>query len=288
MNVQKMKALELAERDRCAQNEDGTWTVASLNSNSKYRVAIFPKSEFTHAPKHTCTCPHFEIIQKNCKHIRAVLSVIKNDRLDEQRGREHRARIPEGDPIRHPRPTYRQPDWAKYNAGQTSERDHVQNLLANLCATIPQPSRKPGRGRKPVPIATAIFSAVYKVYVGLSARRGTCDLEECHRRGHIEYAPHFNSVLNTLDDAATTPILYELIRVSATPLSEVESKFGSVLISCCRRLGGNHYRNLFVPGGFNRLRYFWLVELLEDFSDKNCSPLRSDCAQDCQHPILDF
>jgi hypothetical protein len=151
--------------------------------------------------------------------------VIAQDSSDQKLGREPRERIAVGEPTRFPRQTYRQPDWAKYNLGQTTERDHVQRLLADLCSTIPQPPRKPGRGRNAIPMSTAIFSAVYKVYVGLSARRGTCDLEECHRRGHIASAPHFNSVLNTLDDPATTPILYDLIRQSALPLREVETIF---------------------------------------------------------------
>jgi transposase len=226
MDFQKMKARELADRGRCVQNADGTWTVFSLTSTNKYRVTLESATGNNLAPTHSCTCSHFELIHANCKHIRAVLSVIAQDLSDEKLGREPRTRVPEGEPIRHPRPTYQQPDWSKYNLGQTTERDHVQRLLADLCATIPQPPRKPGKGRKPVPIATAIFSAVYKVYLGLSARRGTCDLEECQRRGHIAFAPHFNSVLNTLDDAATTPILYELIRTSALPLNEVETNFG--------------------------------------------------------------
>jgi transposase len=200
--------------------------VFSLNSGNKYRVTLNAGCGNNLAPKHSCTCPHFEIVQGNCKHIRAVIAVLAQDDSDRDLGREPRERIAEGEPIRYPRPTYRQPDWAAYNLGQTTERDHLQRLLADLCSTIPEPPRKSGRGRKSVPIATAIFSAVYKVYVGLSARRGTCDLEECHRRGHIAFPPHFNSVLKTLDDAATTPILYELIRVSALPVKEIETKFG--------------------------------------------------------------
>src|SRR5262249_59824442 len=38
-------------------------------------------------------------------------------------------------------------------------------------------------------------------------------------------APHFNSVLNALDNAATTPILFDLIRESALPLSVIETEF---------------------------------------------------------------
>jgi hypothetical protein len=88
MDVQKMKARELADRGRCVRNEDDTWTVFSLSSTGKYRVTLDSANGDTLAPRHTCTCPHFEIIQSNCKHVRAVLSVIAQDSSDQKLGRE--------------------------------------------------------------------------------------------------------------------------------------------------------------------------------------------------------
>jgi transposase len=120
------------------------------------------------------------------------------------------------------RPTYSQ-DWPNYNLAQTNEKDHFQDLLADLCRTVPEPAPRPGR--KPIPLADALFAAVFKVYSLLSARRFTCDLEEAHRRGHISQMPHFNSVLNGLENPAVTPILFDLIRQSALPLSAVEVDF---------------------------------------------------------------
>jgi len=232
MDAQKLKARELADRGRCVLNADGTWTVFSLNSANKYKVVLNVKNPDKAAPKYTCTCPHFELIQSNCKHISACLAVLGQNVSDREQGREPRERVPIGEPIKHKKPTYQQPDWNKYNAGQMAERDHVQQLLADLCRTVPEPA--PAKtGRKPIPLSTMIFSAVYKVYTMLSARRGTCDLEECHRRGHIDRAPHFNSVLNALDCEATTPILYELIRLSALPLAAVETTFATDSTGFC-------------------------------------------------------
>jgi len=232
MEAQKVKARELCDRGRCVLNADGTWTVFSLNSANKYKVVLDVASIDKAAPKHTCTCPHFETIQAPCKHIRACLSVKSQDRADREHGLPPRERIAEGEPIRHKKPTYQQADWPKYNAGQCAERDTVQRLLADLCRTIPEP--EPAKtGRKRIPLQTRIFCGVYKVYTMLSARRGTCDLAECHRRGHIEQAPHFNSVLNVLEDPATTPILYELIRLSALPLREVETTFATDSTGFC-------------------------------------------------------
>lgn len=226
VDAQLAKARELADRGRCVRQEDGTWVVASLNSNKKYRVNLNAMDPNTGGKtRRTCTCPAFEVSQSVCKHISACISVVRQETLERTKGIPQRQTDVETPPIKHARPTYSQPSWAKYNAGQCAEKDHVQALLADLTRTLPEPARKPGKGRKPIPIQTAIFSAVYKVYLGWSARRGTCDLEECCRRGHIDRAPHFNSVLNTLEDEATTPILYELVRLSALPLREIESTF---------------------------------------------------------------
>jgi transposase len=234
MDTQKVKARELADRGRCIQNADGTWTVFSLSSNNKYKVVLNGKNPRTEANNyHTCTCPHFELIQAPCKHVRACLAVVAQDISDRKHEREPRERVAEGEPIQHKRPTYKQLSWENYNAAQTNEKDFVQELLANLCGTIPEPPRKPGKGRKPIPLSTMVFCAIFKVYVGMSARRGTCDLEEAERRGHILQTPHFNRVLSVLDKEETTPILYELIRLSALPLAAVETTFATDSTGFC-------------------------------------------------------
>ena len=51
-----------------------------------------------------------------------------------------------------PRKTYPQ-DWPAYNAAQTSEKDTLMALLADLCAGIAQPGRPPGPGRPCLPLA---------------------------------------------------------------------------------------------------------------------------------------
>jgi transposase len=107
-----------------------------------------------------------------------------------------------------------------------------------LCSSIPQPppTRKDGGGRRALPIADALFAAVFKVYALMSARRFISDLREAHERGRVSQLPHFNSVLNVLDNENTTPILTDLIRQSSLPLAAVESQFAvdSSGFSTCR------------------------------------------------------
>ena len=50
-------------------------------------------------------------------------------------------------------------------------------------------------------------------------------MREACERGHVSLLPHFNSVLNVLDNPATTPILTDLITRSSLPLRAVESQF---------------------------------------------------------------
>jgi transposase len=258
MDAQKRKAVELADRGRCIRQEDGAWTVFSLNSSNKYKVVLFDLNQQTGAKDvHTCTCPHDALIQGPCKHIRACLSVLHQDARDKAAGKPPRDRNPTEPPIKFKKPTYQQPRWPKYNAGQMAERDYVQQLLADLCRTIAEPPRQPNPkgGRPRIPLATAVFCAVYKVYSMLSARRGTCDLEECERRGHIDHAPHYNSVLNALEDEKNTPILYELIRLSALPLAQVETTFATDSTGFCT----NTYTRWFdVKYGVNKAEANWV------------------------------
>ena len=76
-----------------------------------------------------------------------------------------------------------------------------------------------------MPMDDAVFSAVFKVFSLVSARRFMSDLREAHERGHVGKVLCFNSVLRVLDMAEVTPILMAMIRQSSLPLRSVESQF---------------------------------------------------------------
>jgi transposase len=121
------------------------------------------------------------------------------------------------------RKTYPQ-NWTAYNKAQTSEQDRFQELLRDLCAGIQEPVTQ-GRGRPPLPLSDAIFSAVFKVYSCFSGRRFMSDLRESRNRGLISRVPHYNSIFNYLEDAGLTDTLRDLVRQSSLPLAEVETDF---------------------------------------------------------------
>ena len=138
--------------------------------------------------------------------------------------------------MRAPRPTYKQ-NWSSYNLAQTNEKDHFQVLLADLCAGVPQPPPKGGSkgGRPALSLADSIFSAVFKVYSLVSARRFISDLRK-QARQHVGQLLAYNSLLKTLEREDVTPILVDLIRQSSLPLVAVESQFAidSTGFSTCR------------------------------------------------------
>jgi transposase len=208
MDTREFKGLELAARAKIEWRKT-YWYVPSSKHEGGYRVD---------ADGTTCTCDDFELRQKPCKHCHAVLIV-----KERNRGKP----IPETETVEVPtaRPTYSQ-NWSAYNASQVNEKEMFQELLADLCKTIPW-AAKEGRGRPRLPVPDAVFSALFKVYSTVSGRRFSTDLREARDAGHIDAAPHYNSVFRVLEDANTTAILKGLVIRSSLPLRSVETSFAA-------------------------------------------------------------
>src|SRR5581483_10282998 len=138
MNARAVKARELADRARITFR-DGCYQVPSQSGGGTYTVVL----EETDA---LCDCPDFELRGKPCKHILGVRLYLR--RLDAGKEQDDTNLTPSA---KLPRQTYQQ-DWPNYNAAQVNEQGHFQDLLADLCRSVPEPARK-GRGRPPVPLA---------------------------------------------------------------------------------------------------------------------------------------
>jgi hypothetical protein len=115
-------------------------------------------------------------------------------------------------------------NWTAYNAAQSEEKRRFVVLLSDLCHTVSQPEQR-GRGRPRLPLADMVFASAFKVYVGFSSRRFTCDLRDAYANGLIDSRPHFNSVSNYLAKPELTDILKNLITMSSLPLKAVEADF---------------------------------------------------------------
>ena len=164
-----------------------------------------------------CSCPDWVLHRKPCKHQHAVLYWIAW-------GRDVGADGTVTETVTMKRKNYPPRDgWASYNKAQTNEGIYVERLLRALCDGIPQPPRKPGRGRKPIQLRDAAFAAIAKVYGTKSQRRTQSDLADSVERGTLPRVSHFNTASDFLGDEASTALLVSLIEESAKPLAAIEN-----------------------------------------------------------------
>lgn len=203
-NGRQQRGLELAATARITRKGEG-WEVPSQTLNGRYIVTRGNDG-------YRCSCPDYELRGVKCKHAFAVEFVMKRETAPDGTVTETRA----------VRVTYPQ-DWRAYNAAQTTEKDSFCALLRDLVADIPEPDRK--RGRPSLPVADMLFSAAFKVYSTVSARRFMTDLRSATTDGLIARLPHYNSIFNVLERETLEPILHELITRSAFPLKALETNF---------------------------------------------------------------
>lgn len=141
-------------------------------------------------------------------------------------------------------------DWAAYNGAQTHEATEVRAILghlSDLISTVAAPIQGPRRkGGQPYPLGKVVFTTVEKVYSGLSSRRHEGVLRLSAQQGFVRNAPlwtpsgfdfgpvagptptfipQFNTVERYLRCKWLTPLLLELVTLTARPLREVEHVF---------------------------------------------------------------
>lgn len=209
MNARQVRASQIVATGRITEG-NGFYFVPSQFGQGFYRVTLdglFP----------TCGCDDYELTAKPCKHIMAA---------QEWAAQKANGTLPpEPPPVKVPRKTYKQ-DWPNYNRAQNNEKDHFQDFLTDLCASIAERERDRKKGGRPsVPLRDAAFVSVFKVYCGFSARRFMCDVRSAHERGCIAAPVCHNSVLKALESEALTPVLMDLIGASCAPLRAIETDF---------------------------------------------------------------
>jgi transposase len=203
MDAREERGLVIANTSKIEKNKIG-YKVPSQSGNGSYVVNLDHGNPF-------CTCPDFEKGHK-CKHIFAVEFI-------EKRETDKNGTVTETKTVKI---TYGQ-DWTAYNDAQTTEKAQFVWLLADLCNGLTQPEQHNGRPR--LPLSDMVFASVFKVYMGFSSRRFTCDMAEANELGCSSVKPHFNSVSNYLAMPELTPILKSLIERSASVLKSVETDF---------------------------------------------------------------
>lgn len=156
----------------------------------------------------------------------------------------------EGDGLSLSRRSYPR-DWRAYNEAQTNEVSEVKALLGGLSDLINLTDASiQGRspmGRPRFPLGHAVFSVILKAYSGVASRPLESHLKECVDQGYLRNAPgcpafgglgagplspsglvripQFNTVCDFLRSDWLTPLLLELVTLTARPLKEVEHEF---------------------------------------------------------------
>ena len=208
LSEREVKALQIAAKSKLTQ-KGNVWLVPSQAGHGEYEVRPDP------TPR--CTCPDFEFRNAKCKHVLAVeYTLMRETTADGQTVVTETMKVT--------RKTYSQ-DWKAYNHAQTHEKSELQALLYELCKNLPEPIERKGKGRPSLCLPDIIFSSVTKIYSTISGRRYQTDLREAKARGYLMHLPHYNSVFKYLESAALTPYLYELISLSAQPLTSIEEDF---------------------------------------------------------------
>ena len=204
MQRRKDKGFEIAKTGK-VRLEGDRWRVPSQDINKYYNVILkLDKSE--------CNCPDYEERQLKCKHIFAVeITVSKSLNQDGRVTVTQTKRI-----------TYSQ-NWSAYNASQLNEQELFMKLLAELCKEIEEPLYKFGRPK--LSLKDMVFGSALKVYSTFSLRRFMCDMQVAKERGHITAISSYSTVSNYMRKDELTPILQNLITLSALPLKSVETQF---------------------------------------------------------------
>jgi transposase len=212
----KQRGLQIAALARI--DRDGEFYLVPSVTNpvpTRYRVkmdGLFPK----------CSCRDHEERGCKCKHIYAVEYFIQRE-TSVTTAPDGTTTVTDRVIITRERKTYKQ-DWPAYNKAQQVEKRQFQSLLHDLCKDLPTPPQV-GRGQRRLPMSDAVFAAVFKVYSTMSARRFTSDLCDAQAKGYISRVPHYNSVLNYLENADLFPILTGMIERAALPLKAIEENF---------------------------------------------------------------
>jgi transposase len=118
--------------------------------------------------------------------------------------------------------TYTQ-NWPAYNKSQLNEKLFFMRLLEDLCSQVEQP--KYNFGRPQLPYSDMIFGIAIKIYTTFSYRRFMSDMKIAKRLKFVEKVPCYSSLSNFMNKRELTALLKKLIRLSSSPLKEVEEHF---------------------------------------------------------------
>jgi transposase len=193
-----------AQGDQIKKLGANSFKVKSQSGNGFYEVKATESGM-------TCDCPDFTYRGGRCKHIAATKYYLEVEKD-----------TPQGVVYEKVQLTYAQA-WDAYNAAQKAEVKLFDEMLKDLVQAIPEPEQT--MGRPSLSIHENLFCAIQKVYSQLSSRRAYSLFQNATDKGQISRAPHFNATSELFNKPEITPILHNLIMLSALPVAGLETDF---------------------------------------------------------------
>jgi transposase len=204
-DARETRGKEIADQgDQIKKINDHSFKVKSQSGSGFYEVKSTESGM-------TCDCPDFLYRGGKCKHIAATRYYLEIEKD-----------TPTGTVTEKVHLTYTQA-WNAYNAAQKAEVNLFDDLLKDLVKAIPEPVQTMGRPR--LSIHETLFCAIQKVYSQLSSRRAHSLFENATEKGQINHAPYFNAPSTLFNNPDMTPILHELVTLSALPVAGIENDF---------------------------------------------------------------
>ncbi len=200
----ELRGKEIADKGNVKKVNDNSFRVKSQSGNGSYEVKSTKDGM-------TCTCPDFVYRGGKCKHIQATRYYLEIEKD-----------TPQGTVTEKVHLTYKQA-WEAYNAAQKAEVKLFDDLLKDLVKAIPEPEQTMGRPR--LSLQESTFCAIQKVYSQLSSRRAHSLFQNATEKGQISHAPNFNQPSILFRNPDITPILHELVTLSALPVAGIEVDF---------------------------------------------------------------
>ena len=205
-NPREQRGIEIANQgDQIKKVNDHAFKVKSQSGRGFYEVKATESGM-------TCDCPDFAYRGGKCKHIMATRYYL-----------EVQKETPSGIVTEKVHLTYTQA-WNAYNEAQKSEIKLFDELLKDLVQAIPEPEQQT-MGRPRLSIHENLFCAIQKVYSQLSSRRAYGLFQNATEKGQIDHVPNFNAPSNLFKNPEMTPILHELVTLSALPVAGLETDF---------------------------------------------------------------
>jgi len=116
-------------------------------------------------------------------------------------------------------------NWSAYNQAQTKEKFMSLKILHEVIESVGIKTYGKSRGRPPFELKDMIKCCCIKVFNGFSARRTIPELEIAHILRYISKKPHFNSIINYMNNPYITPFLKGIIKKLSIPLAPYEKRF---------------------------------------------------------------